>query len=196
MRTRPGATPSTFRLVDDEQDVGYIDGTTVAFLGFASRTDAALAASAAHRGLVRRRENSHWSAHALDDILVMEQGSTQYVIARAGVLATLRPPLDGSDAADWGFEIDLLPEERLGVFAVSRARVMWRELRATGIHRRMRQFNTESQASVDEQGEKHGWYDRLSNYFGFGPYRRPAGGAENRASAGTAPALAGPHVRR
>lgn len=202
MRARRGATSSEFRLFAGEREIGYINDTTVGFLGFASRTEAALAASVAHRGLARRRGRQVRPANVPDDFLVMEHGSTQHVIATAGVLATLRPP--GSDAtpvAGWGFEIELLPEERLGVFAVGRARVMWRALRATGIYRRMRQFNTESLASVgatfhgfptsDQRGEKYGWVNRLLTYFGSGPHRRPAGEAEGRAPAGAAPALTG-----
>jgi hypothetical protein len=79
----------------------------------------------------------------------VERGPTQLVIARAAVLATLLPPdVEGSPVAGWGFEIELLPEERLDIFATARARVMWRALRSTGIHRRMLQFAAEILPSV------------------------------------------------
>jgi hypothetical protein len=75
------------------------------------------------------------------DILVVDQGSTQAVIARTGILARLLPPApEDSEVGGWGFEIGLLPEERFEVFAIARARVMWRALRGTGIDRRMHQF--------------------------------------------------------
>jgi hypothetical protein len=58
-----------------------------------------------------------------------------------GILATLLPPApEDSEVRGWGFEIALLPEEQVEVFAIARARVMWRALRATGMDRRMQQF--------------------------------------------------------
>jgi hypothetical protein len=149
MRARGGTNKSEFRLFQDEQEIGYIDGTTVGFRGFATSAEAALAASAAHRGLARRRGEQTPSQDSLQDFLVVERGLTQHVIARAAVLATLRPPdPEGSPVAGWGFEIELLPEERLDIFATARARVMWRALRSTGIYRRMLQFGAETLASV------------------------------------------------
>jgi len=71
------------------------------------------------------------------------------VIARSSVLATLlQPAPENSGIQGWGFEIQLLPEERLEVFAIARARVMWRALRGTGIYRLMRQFRSEAPRSV------------------------------------------------
>lgn len=70
------------------------------------------------------------------------------VIARSSVLATLLQPAPENSAQGWGFEIQLLPEERLEVFAIARARVMWRALRGTGIYRLMRQFRSEAPRSV------------------------------------------------
>jgi hypothetical protein len=82
------------------------------------------------------------------DFLVVDQGSTQSVIARTAVLATLLPPARESEIGGWGFEIELLPEERCEVFAVARARVVWRALRSTGMYQRMWQFGAEHLASV------------------------------------------------
>ena len=71
----------------------------------------------------------------------MDPGSSQAVIAPAGVLATLLPPpAEGSESGGWGFEIALLPEEGVDVFAIARAQVMWRALRNTGLYRHMQQF--------------------------------------------------------
>ena len=120
MRARRVGTGSEFRLVQDEKDIGRVDGTSVRFLGFANHDDAAQAASAAYRALARRRP---------------------VVQGRDEAWATLLPPA-GEDAATggWGVEIALLPSERVEVFALARARIMWRALQGTGIPRRMRQF--------------------------------------------------------
>jgi hypothetical protein len=149
MRARRVATKSAFRLFQDDKEIGYVDGTRARFRGFASRDAAALAASLAHRALARRRGERPHSMDEPKDFLVVGQGSTQSVIARTAVLATLLPPtLEESESDGWGFEIELLPEERLEIFAVARARVIWRTLRSTGIYRRMWQFGAERLASV------------------------------------------------
>ena len=141
MRIRRVGTGSEFRLLQDEQEIGYLDGTKVSFRGFARRDDAARAASIAYRALSRRRRKQPHPTEESQDILVVDKGSTQAVIARSGILATLLPPApQDSDVIGWGFEIALLPEEHFEVFAIARARVMWRALRGTGIDRRMHQF--------------------------------------------------------
>jgi hypothetical protein len=141
MRIRRVGTGSEFRLLQDEQEIGYVDGTRVSFRGFAGRDDAARAASVAYRALSRRRRKQPHPMEASQDILVVDKGSTQTVIARSGILATLLPPApEDSEVGGWGFEIALLPEEHFEVFAIARARVMWRALRGTGIDRRMHQF--------------------------------------------------------
>jgi hypothetical protein len=149
VRARRDTARSKFRLFQDEQEIGYIDDTMVRFRGFATSTDAALAASAAHQGLARRRGKQEQSRDSIENFLVVQRGPTQLVIARAAVLATLLPPgVEGSPVAGWGFEIELLPEERLDIFATARARVMWRALRSIGIHRRMLQFAAEILPSI------------------------------------------------
>ncbi len=149
MRARRIAAGSEFRLLQDEREIGYVDGTRVSFRGFATRDDAALAASVAHQALTRRRGGQRHSVDEPKDILVVEQGSTQAVIARAGILARLIPAApEDSEVGGWGFEIELLPEEHFEVFAIARARVIWRALRGTGIDRRMRQFGAQHLASA------------------------------------------------
>src|SRR5688500_4768578 len=131
MRARRVATTSAFRLFQNEQEIGYVDETRVNFRGFASRDDAARAASVAHRALTRRRGARSHSVDEPKDFLVVDQGSTQSVIARTAVRATLLPPaLEESEIGGWGFELELLPEERFEVFAIARARVIWRALRS------------------------------------------------------------------
>ena len=149
MRARRVGMTSRFRLFQNERQIGTVDGTSVSFRGFETRDDAALAASAAHRALMRRRKKQPHRIEAPDGFVVMDQGSTAAVVARAGVMATLLPPApETPEIEGWGFEIQLLPEERFEVFAVARARVIWRALRGTGIYRRMRQFRPEAPLSV------------------------------------------------
>jgi hypothetical protein len=142
MRARRVGTTPEFRLFHDEQEIGSVDGTRARFRGFASREDAALAASVADRALARRRGGR--PVGEPKDLLIVEQGSSQAVIARTAIMARLLPPRpEESEVGGWAFEIELLPEERFEVFAVGRARVIWRALRSTGVHRRMRQFGAE-----------------------------------------------------
>lgn len=149
MRARRIGTGSEFRLLQDEQEVGRVEGSKVTFRGFETRDDAALAASAAHHALMKRRKKQPHRIEAPQDLVIMDQGSTPAVVAPAGVMATLLPPIpENSEINGWGFEIQLLPEERFEVFAVARARVMWRALRGTGISRRMRQFRPKAPLSV------------------------------------------------
>ena len=149
MRARRVGTTSEFRLFQNERPIGRVDGASVSFRGFETRDDAALAASAAHRALTKRRRKQ---PHRIDNpqgFAILDQDSTPAVVARAGVLATLLPPAaENSEDNGWGFEIQLLPEERFEVFALGRARVIWRELRGTGIYRRMRQFRPHAPLSV------------------------------------------------
>jgi len=149
MRARRVGTGPEFRLFQDDKMIGRVDRTTVTFLGFATRDDAALAASIAHLALTRRRGRKPQSVAGPSDVLVMDHGCRQAVIAPAGVLARLLPPAsEESDVGGWGFEIGLLPEEGVDVFATARARVMWRALRSTGVHRRMQQFRADYPAAA------------------------------------------------
>jgi hypothetical protein len=149
MRARRVGTGSEFRLFQGEHEIGRVNGTTVSFLGFATREDAALAASVAHLALTRRRGGKPQSATGPSEVLVMDHGSSQTVIAPAGVLATLLPPTaEGSEVGSWGFEIRLLPEEGVDVFAIARARVMWYALRNTGVYRRMQKFHADHLATT------------------------------------------------
>jgi hypothetical protein len=119
MRARRVGTGSEFRLFQDDREIGRVDGTGVSFRGFETPDDAILAATVAQRALIRRREQQPDTADA----------------------ATLLPPTPEVSGIDgWGFKIALLPGERVEVFALARARVIWRALRGTGVSRRMRQF--------------------------------------------------------
>jgi hypothetical protein len=119
MRARRVGTGSEYRLFQDDQEIGRVDSTAVSFRGFATRDEAALAASAAYHAVSQRRA-------------VAEEAERP--------LATLVPPAPEGSTGDWGFQISLLPNERMEVFALARARIMWRALQGTGISRRMRQW--------------------------------------------------------
>lgn len=141
MRARRVGTRPEFRLFQDERQIGHVDSTSIRFVGFETRDDAALAASTAHRALTRRRGRHASRMDHSADFLILDQA----VVARAGVLAKLLPPAPEQTAIDgWGFEIQLLPEEQFEVFAVARARLAWRALRSSGINRRMRQFRPDA----------------------------------------------------
>jgi hypothetical protein len=119
MRARRAGGGSEFRLFQDEQEIGRVDGTAVSFRGLETPEDAILAATVAQRALARRREQQPDTLEA----------------------ATLLPPTpEVSGVGGWGFKIALLPSERVEVFALARARVIWRALQGTGVSRRMRQF--------------------------------------------------------
>jgi hypothetical protein len=120
MRARRVGTGSEFRLFQDEREIGRVDGTGVSFRGFEIPDDAILAATVAQRALARRRREQQ--PDTVED-------------------ATLLPPTPEVSGIDgWGFKIALLPGERVEVFALARARVIWRALQGTGVSRRMRQF--------------------------------------------------------
>jgi hypothetical protein len=120
MRARRVGNGSEFRLFQDEKEIGRVDATAVSFMGFVTRDDAALAATMAYRALARRWQD----AEARQESLV----------------TVLAPAPEEAATGGWGFEIALLPGERVEVFALARARVIWRALQGTGISRRMRQF--------------------------------------------------------
>ena len=150
MRIRPGTTSSGWCLFEDGKKVGYIRDSEVGFAGFTSQMDAAQAAYAAHRALARRRAKSSWNLSPPEEFLLGERGEGQYVIERSGLLARLYEPDPDAGRADWGFEVTLRPEESLNVFAMSRARVMWSALRASGYAQRMRQFTaTDLESGAD-----------------------------------------------
>jgi hypothetical protein len=120
VRARRVGTGSEFRLFQDEREIGRVDGTGVSLRGFETPDDAILGATVAQRALARRRREQQ--PDTVED-------------------ATLLPPTaEVSGIGGWGFRIALLPSERVEVFALARARVIWRALQGTGVSRRMRQF--------------------------------------------------------
>jgi hypothetical protein len=134
-------------LYDGEHQIGYIRHGAVGFHGFDTSSAAAEAAHIAHRALSERRARATWVSDTPEDFLVWDHPEGPYVIARSGLLARLIAP--GPDTGGWGFAVSLRPEETAKVFAMSRARTMWRALRWTGQTRRMRQYHDDPVASGD-----------------------------------------------
>lgn len=124
MRIREGATASERRLFQDDREIGYIRGATVGFVGFTTEADAVEAAHSADRALERRRSRAGWLASTIG-------GATVAQLVR----------VEAAPGTVWGFEVTLRAEERVTVFAMSRARTMWNALRASGLAGRMRQFH-------------------------------------------------------
>lgn len=132
-RVTERGTGVRLRMFDGGQEVGYITEGVVAFVGFATKDTAARAAVAADRGLRRRRAGTTWLSSPADGYYVWDREDGPYVIARSGLLARLVAPSPGGENG-WGFEVQLLPEERSSsVFAMSRARTMWQSLRGSGL---------------------------------------------------------------
>ncbi len=151
MRARRVGQGSEFRLMQVEQEIGYVSRNAVRFHGFATRSDAAAAASLAQRALSRRRKRGARGAlRTVDpsDVLLLSHDSTEFVVARSGILARLMPPSSEGPESGWGFEVELLPDEAFEVFALARARVMWRAIQATPLRGRMLQFQRGSEHPI------------------------------------------------
>jgi hypothetical protein len=128
-----------FRLLQDEREIGSVDAGAVRFHGFATRSDAALAASVAYGALARRRGERARPADDAADILIVNHESTELAVARSGILARLLEPSLEDPESGWGFEVELYPDEAFEVFAIGRARMMWRALSGTPVGRKMLQ---------------------------------------------------------
>jgi hypothetical protein len=103
----------------------------------------------AHRALIERRSKATWGSDAPEDFFVWNRPEGRYVVARSGLLARLTVSDPETTAAHWGFEVRLLPEETVSIFAMSRARTMWQALRWAGLTRRMSQFRHDPVVSGD-----------------------------------------------
>jgi hypothetical protein len=129
VRIRAADSGDGWVLYSRDRTIGYIRGDTVGFIGFASEDHAARAACIAHHALARRRSEAPRSVPG--EYLFGYTGEGRFVVARSGVLARLVPPEPLSGREDWGFEIELRPDESVSVFAMARARLMWNALRAS-----------------------------------------------------------------
>jgi hypothetical protein len=140
-RTNSHSSHPEFRLFQGDAEIGHIRDGAVGFQGFGSQADAAEAARIAAHALEQRRARATWMADAPEEFLVWERDDGMYVVARSGLLARLTLPDSAAESLGWGFEVRLLPEERVNLFAMARARTMWHALRWSGLCRRMRQLD-------------------------------------------------------
>ena len=106
-----------YRIVAHEKEVGYVRPGMVGFEGFTTEADALAAANTASRALTERRKTAagEWG--------VVIHGATQ---AGNGVPAAVVSHDPGTGL--WGFEASLHRSEQADVFAMSRARTIWRAL--------------------------------------------------------------------
>jgi hypothetical protein len=111
MRARRIDQSSDFRLLQDEREIGSVGSNAVRFHGFATREDAAAAASVPHRSVARRRKATAHPIRDLGDVLILNEESTELVVARSGILARLLPPSSENAGSGSGFEIQRLPDE-------------------------------------------------------------------------------------
>ncbi len=140
--------PGRFRIMDQNREIGFIDGSAIGSSGFTSPNDAARAAWEAYRGVEiwsgERLMPGHGSSQAS-----IELGASQPALVLGGDrIARIIPPgelplpLDG-----WGFSVNLPFEAEVemklhnaAVFLRARARRMWRAIRNAGLNSRMRQY--------------------------------------------------------
>lgn len=137
------------RLFHNDREIGFIRDDTVGFVGFANEDEAALAGRVAHLALSRHREKQRaWVPSMRADHLIVRHGTRLCVVAAPSILAVLHPPSSlalGGD--DWGVELELSPDERYDLLAISRARVMWTAMLESGVVGRMRQFSNDWSAT-------------------------------------------------
>jgi hypothetical protein len=140
MRVRRVGNGAEFRLLQDEREIGSVDAGAVRFHGFETRNDAALAASVAYRALAQRRGERAGAADEPNEILIVNHESGELVVARSAILARLLEPSPEAPESGWGFEVELYPDEAFEVFAIGRARVMWRAVSDSPVGRRLLRF--------------------------------------------------------
>ncbi len=119
-------------LMDGDLSVGFITPRSIGFAGFASDTEAAHAAWAAHRLVSWRRAARAGGRPVPVDIepLSLRHGDRIEVEASGKAFAELRPPADGRDT--WAFVLPL-PEPLPQVFVQAKAHAVYRMLRRSGI---------------------------------------------------------------
>jgi hypothetical protein len=134
-----------------ERQVGYIRGDHLSFSGFPSEDEAAQAACIAHRALVSVRRQA--APGAQEEYLFGHTEEGQFVIAHSGVLARVLPPEPQDEERSWGFEVALRPDETFSVFAMARARLVWKALRASGVRQGMSRLAAVGSTNVAEYPE-------------------------------------------
>jgi hypothetical protein len=147
MQIQGTAVGGRFAISDRGRDIGFIEGSRITFLGFVSPTDAAWAAWEADRSLELFRSGPPPGVEGPGAVSLELGPQPAVVVEGRGVIARLVPPADPEAGFDeWGFTVDLMPDDEGSppispeVFLRSRARRMWRGVRRSGLHQRMRQY--------------------------------------------------------
>lgn len=144
MQIQASAGSDRLRIVDRDRSIGFVDGSTIVFHGFPTPGAAARAAWAAHQAVLFRRTGVKLHPGEGAGFLTLEPGGEHQVIAAGSRPIARLPALDdpATPRAGWGFAMGLSPDDdrelRLNsaeVFLRSRARVMWRAIRAAGLDR-------------------------------------------------------------
>jgi hypothetical protein len=150
MEIQGTSVPGQLRIVDRNLEIGFIDGTTIGFNGFATRSDAARAAWEAYRGLEVYRSGVRPIATHNTQVSI-ELGDTPHVFVEdRGRIARLIPPGDQPGSLNaWGFAVELSPGAQADmrfhhaeVYLRARARRMWRAIRRAGLEARMHQYGS------------------------------------------------------
>ena len=140
-----------FRLEERGADIGWLRGGVVVFHGFADRDDAALAALVAGAALERSRRPDGGRGPVGEALLtgsganLVEKNGSQVVMVGDEPIARIVLDTD-SETPIWRIELDLKPEETREVFALAKARVVWRAFRSHGVDGRMVQFADRAEA--------------------------------------------------
>ncbi len=123
-----------FRLVRAEREIGWVEGRTVGFRGFADADEARAAATTAYNALtgwVARQARAQPPPHRVHRLSVRREGTVEWLTLGGVRIGRLRR--FGADdvpgaADDVGFEIHL-PTRVAGELALSAAKVIDRALR-------------------------------------------------------------------
>lgn len=126
-----------FDLLDGDRRVGWVNGTTIGFRGFANESEAAGGAWVAHRSVARRlaqRRGEPAPATDVEPVSVVRENDREVILASGKPIATLlRPAADSRAGAEsFGFEIEVpVPADELTMRSI--AYRVYRTLRSSGV---------------------------------------------------------------
>jgi hypothetical protein len=136
MSLQPTESPR-FDLLDGQRLVGWVNGRTIGFHGFADENEVGGAAWVAHRILARRLARRHGgppAPTAAEPLSLVREGDREVILASDKPIATLvRPDVDSrASSASLAFEIEVpLPPDELTMRSI--AYRIYRTLRASGV---------------------------------------------------------------
>jgi hypothetical protein len=127
----------SFDLLDGKRVVGWVNGHTIGFHGFADENEVGGAAWVAHRILARRLAHRNGGPPAPTNVAplsLVRDGDRELILASDQPIATLvRPDVDSrASSGPLAFEIEVpLPPDELTMRSI--AYRMYRTLRASGV---------------------------------------------------------------